>query len=55
MKPLQFEEIYSGMQLWDNHKKKWQKVLRVYLWKDILEENPGRFYVNPPKGEDTHG
>lgn len=49
MKPVKFEEIYSGMKLWDNENKRWQKVLRVYLWEDIIKKNPNKFYAKKPK------
>lgn len=49
MEPVKYDEIYSGMRLWDNENKRWQKVLRVYLWEDIIKENPSKFYAKKPK------
>jgi hypothetical protein len=49
VKPVKFDEIYSGMKLWDIENKRWQKVLRVNLWEDILKENPNKFYTQKPK------
>jgi hypothetical protein len=43
-KPITYEEIRSGMRLWNSKTKCWQKVLRTYLWKDILAENPDTYY-----------
>ena len=51
MSPVKYEEIYSGMRLWDNENKRWQKVLRVHVWKSILENNPDKFYVEKPKNK----
>lgn len=48
-KPLEFSEIRSGMTLWDNKEKRVQKVLRVYLWESMIEENPNRYYKKRPK------
>jgi hypothetical protein len=45
MEPVKFEEIYSGMRLWDNENKRWQKVLRVSLWEKIIKENPNKFFT----------
>ncbi|WP_010093100.1 hypothetical protein [Ornithinibacillus scapharcae] len=50
MDPVKFEEIYSGMKLWDNENKRWQKVLRVYLWEDIIKNNPNKYYKQKPQG-----
>lgn len=49
MNPVKFEDIYSGMKIWDNEKKHWQKVLRTYLWEDIIKKNPVRFYAKKLK------
>lgn len=49
MEPIKFEEIYSGMRLWDNENKRWQKVLRVDLWEKIIQENPLKFYAKKLK------
>lgn len=46
MNPIKFEDIYSGMKLWDNDNKRWQKVLRVYLWERIIKDNPNRYYAS---------
>jgi hypothetical protein len=45
MKPVKYEDLYSGMKLWDNENKRWQKVLRVHLWEKILRDNPNKFYA----------
>jgi hypothetical protein len=44
-RPVRFDEIKSGMKLWDDKEKRWAKVLRVYLWDGILKENPGRYCI----------
>lgn len=47
--PLKFSEIYSGMTLWDNEWQRTQKVLRVYLWEDMIANNPNRYFKRKPK------
>ena len=47
--PLTFEEIKSGMMVWDNDNKRWQKVLRVNLWESILKNKPNTFYKHKIK------
>lgn len=47
--PLQFFEIKSGMELWDNKEKRVQKVLRAWLWKDMIIREPDRYYKKKPK------
>jgi hypothetical protein len=49
MEPVKIDELYSGMKLWDNENKRWQKVLRVYLWEDIIKKNPDKFYAKKPR------
>lgn len=44
--PVKVEEVYSGMRLWDNENKRWQKVLRVDLWEEIIKKKPNKFYKN---------
>ncbi len=48
VQPVKYEELYSGIKLWDNENKRWQKVLRVHLWKKIIQENPNKFYTKKP-------
>lgn len=47
--PVKVEEVYSGMRLWDSENKRWQKVLRVDLWKKIIKKKPNKFYKNKLK------
>lgn len=49
--PLKFSDIKSGMELWDNKNKRVQKVLRVYLWADMIANEPNRYFKKKPKGE----
>lgn len=48
VQPVKYEELYSGIKLWDNENKRWQKVLRVHLWEKIIQENPNKFYTKKP-------
>jgi hypothetical protein len=53
--PLKFSDIYSGMTLWDNEWKKPQKVLRVYLWEEMIENNPNRYFKREQKERRSNG
>ncbi len=53
MGSVQFKDLRSGMRLWDNKERRWQKVLRVNLWEEILQDNPDRYFLKRQPGRDS--
>ena len=45
MKPsITYDELYTGMRLWDFEKKTWHVVFNADTWKDLIEKHPNRYY-----------